>query len=1006
MNKISLPQKNTQYIYCNTSYNIINNTLSNKVKGLTYNSSINNYNNININELNEDKYISNSKYIKKNGNIKDIELNKTKIITFFSCNNIRKYIPFSSREQKIMKNTFFFHNNNENKTINQTNENNSKENNNNIFPLNEGNKNILLTNRIYHKNYGRQNYSISTKMVPPSLNEINNINSFSVRCKIYQTPKNLFLSKKDEKRIKPEFNEKTKYRKIFNENIVKEDINEKNKTLEKNGYDSYINIHKKPNNNYIKLDSRGCITPFLSNRFTKKLDQYKIKVSEKNLNKNNINIETNIKNNNNEHKRKLNYKYQVNKNLKNKTVKNENTINIKETNKIDFLTNFDENELNTLILQRNTHEPNKENLNLISNKVLITDNFDDIDTKLYSDRCTYYDNRKIQNNLFLSHLENSKRPLNKKTTINNNTDLFQENKENINTNSKYIQDSILINDDPANILNFNLNIRQKISKIKNIAQNDINNSTFANNNLKKKNVKEKANMINNSDIIKETFILKNRMKQDELGNNINLEIKDYKIKEVQNISLVKKKMNEISKLKGELNFLKNKAEIKNNNNSEKSKKVINKTFKTHIIKTNDKSNTNINNLKINNQKSIITNPKKITNKKPNLSKDLNNTNFDLFLKGSNLLNDNNKKLYSQQSQTTMNTSNLNRLPSNSYKSKHSNLETILEENKCIYSLYYTINPYNKNKNINISSICFDPEDTSFKTKKIIDINFNKNFYGAINRANNANKSIYLIKKEDFFIVTGINCNKFYEYSFKNNKIEQKCDLKYNHSNGGMISYNGQIICLSGNYNKKVEVFFESNNTWIDLPEMQIERSFFSSCIIKNRYIFIFFGYNYGNNKYLDSIEFFDILKFNLNIINQNSQKVNNIYWRYLNYNYFNSNLSDININLIGAIAINYSNEKIILLGGRNCLNKEKNNGYYQFIFDENDLDGNEVNSYFERIQVKNLKNCFFNFDYKYLEDLKRNNIMNEQSFVAFDNNYNVHLIKLSTMNQEIFHFNK
>ena len=288
MNKISLPQKNTQYIYCNTSYNIINNTLSNRVKGITYNSSIKNYNNMSINELNEDKYISNSKYIQKNGNIKDIELNKTKIITFLSCNNNNNYIPFSSREQKIMKNTFFFHNNNENKTINQTNENNSKENNNNIFPLNEGNKNILLTNRIYHKNYGRQNYSISTKMVPPFLNEINNINSLSVRCKIYQTPKNVLLSKKDEKRIKPEFNEKTKYRKIFNENILKEDINEKNKTLEKNGYDSYINIHKKPNNNYIKLDSRGCITPFLSNRFTKKLDQYKIKVSEKNLNKNNI----------------------------------------------------------------------------------------------------------------------------------------------------------------------------------------------------------------------------------------------------------------------------------------------------------------------------------------------------------------------------------------------------------------------------------------------------------------------------------------------------------------------------------------------------------------------------------------------------------------------------------------------------------------------------------------------------------------------------------------------
>ena len=1009
MNQICFLKKNTQFKYSNTSYNNINNNISNKTKGLTYISSVKNYNNMSINELNEDKFIYNSKYIPKDVSIKDIKLNKLKNTSFLSCNNIYKYIPFSSRDQQIMKNNFFFHNNKENKTINQTEENNFKENHLNIdkFPLNEITKNNIPTNRIYHKKYERQNYSISTKMAPPYLNEINNINSLSVQCKIYQTPKNVIFSKKNKKIIEPKLNEKTKYRKIFNENILKEDINEKNKTLEKNGYDSYNNIHNRSNNNYIRIDSRDCITPFLVNRFIKKIDNYKIKYSENNLNKKNINTETNIKNDiKNEHKRKMNYINQNNNNFqKDKTVKSQKSIYAKESNKIYFSTNFDElinnNELNTMIHQRKTQAiPNKENI--LSTNVLLSENFDDIDTKFYSNRCTYYDNRKMQNNLFLSHLENSKRLTNANY---NNTDLFQENKENINNNSKYIQDLFLF-DDPSNILHFNLDITQKLSKIKNKnnAQIDINNSTFTANNLNKKNVKIKPSIINNSDMSKENYILKNRMKQDEMGNNINIEIKDYKIKETQNISLIKKKLNEISKLKGELNKLNNKVGIKNNNIGTKERKVI-KQYNT-FIKTKDISNTNINNHKINNKNKIITNSKKITKVKPKQNKDSKNTNFDLFLKGSNLLNDNSQKIYSQQSQTTMSTSNLNRLPSNSYKSKYSNFETISEENKCIYSLYYTINSYNKNENIKISSLCFDPEDASFKTKKIKDINFNKKFYESINKANNVNKSIYLIKKEDYYIVTGANYNKFYKYTFKDNKIEQKCDLKYNHSNGGMISYNEQIICLSGNNNKKVEVFSESNNTWIELPEMQIERSFFSSCIIKNRYIFIFFGYNYGNNKYLDSIEFFDILKYNMNIINQNSQKVNNVYWRYINYNYFGSNPSHININLIGAVAINYSNEKIILLGGKNCLNKENNNGYYQFIFDENDLEGNEINSYFERIVVKDMKNCFFNFDYKYLEELKRNNIMNEQSFVAFDNNYNVHLIKLSTMNEEIFHFNK
>ena len=86
--------------------------------------------------------------------------------------------------------------------------------------------------------------------------------------------------------------------------------------------------------------------------------------------------------------------------------------------------------------------------------------------------------------------------------------------------------------------------------------------------------------------------------------------------------------------------------------------------------------------------------------------------------------------------------------------------------------------------------------------------------------------------------------------------------------------------------------------------MNIERSFFSSCIIKDRYLFVFFGYNYQNKKYLDSIEYLDMLEYNLNLINNNSQKCDSNSWRYLKYNYFNSNPKDIKINLIGALAFN------------------------------------------------------------------------------------------------------
>ena len=79
-------------------------------------------------------------------------------------------------------------------------------------------------------------------------------------------------------------------------------------------------------------------------------------------------------------------------------------------------------------------------------------------------------------------------------------------------------------------------------------------------------------------------------------------------------------------------------------------------------------------------------------------------------------------------------------------------------------------------------------------------------------------------------------------------------------------------------------------------------------------------------------------------------------------------------------------------------------------FDEDDLNRSEVNSYFERIISKNVnssgKKFLFCYDYKYIEELDRNNNMKEHTLAAFDKNYNVHLIKLSTMNHEIYHFSK
>ena len=65
-------------------------------------------------------------------------------------------------------------------------------------------------------------------------------------------------------------------------------------------------------------------------------------------------------------------------------------------------------------------------------------------------------------------------------------------------------------------------------------------------------------------------------------------------------------------------------------------------------------------------------------------------------------------------------------------------------------------------------------------------------------------------------------------------------------------------------------------------------------------------------------------------------------------------------------------------------------------------------SYIEKIKTKgiiNFKNIFFNNNYKYFEDLNQDNVLKEPIFVAFDNNYYVHMIKLSTMNHEVYNIN-
>ena len=78
-------------------------------------------------------------------------------------------------------------------------------------------------------------------------------------------------------------------------------------------------------------------------------------------------------------------------------------------------------------------------------------------------------------------------------------------------------------------------------------------------------------------------------------------------------------------------------------------------------------------------------------------------------------------------------------------------------------------------------------------------------------------NIFLNLKNKLFIVTGSNFNMFFFYDPIKNQIYRLPSLKENHCRGGLIyiKYFNSILCISGKYTKKVEVFklddFNINN---------------------------------------------------------------------------------------------------------------------------------------------------------------------------------------------------
>ena len=226
----------------------------------------------------------------------------------------------------------------------------------------------------------------------------------------------------------------------------------------------------------------------------------------------------------------------------------------------------------------------------------------------------------------------------------------------------------------------------------------------------------------------------------------------------------------------------------------------------------------------------------------------------------------------------------------------------------------------------------------------------------------------------------------YIYDSINKTMNKLSELKYNHSNGNLIFYENNLICLSGDYTKSVEIYYINKNTWNNMPDMLNERSSSGVCILDNKYILNLFGYNMPNQKYLDNIEYFDMTnKF------EPSWKClycNNFVLKIKNFFCFNNN------------------NKIIIVGGNkyNENDKEKvkyNNNFIKIIFEDQNLENNK-NIKIEEL-IGKIKDINKNKNYLFTDIGKKYLNKKEIYYQVFDNKYNCHIFKGNNNIHEIFY---
>ena len=862
-------------------------------------------------------------------------------------------------------------------------------------------KKRLQNPNVMYNTYVKRENNFQSKINTPeiNLNKIANISdNFSNGEKKTLTSNNFKTDKEDFKKNLLDFGFNTEYNRTFRPN------NFNNKSINLN--EDYMNVRN--DNKNLTLDKyENSSKSFLESE----LNSYNSSQNGGDKENNRINNKQKLYNNKYINKIgndkflsdiNINNKYNLNdsNNINNTEPKETNQNLNKEKNEKNINSNFSKTNFNTKIENKR-----KE---LLESKDINLDNF----VLTFGAK----GNNEVKN--IITSLKNELQSKNNKVNGNGNTD------ENIN-----------------NIINDYEKLKKKYAtnRLFTGLQNNINNLNGRINNFKENSSKNNTSKLSTSNF--DINIKGELNKNSNEINDLKIELKEAKTKIEELTKLVLNYQKEIKTLKGQLkkskrenldnskiNTINNISTSNNNSISNKTKigknsfiiKIPDSLIKRRIKKDNQSRNNSLNemtNSNLNNQENYEINTlldltdntykkslfKNNSNNFNNISNISNKTNSN-YLTNNNISNNNignykpNNDIYTKKITTTMR-KKFRKSASQKINKINPNIYIKPKDSKRISKLLYTI--FTKNDKIKLLS--FDMRKHKFKEVNFIDsdgfeLDYKESFLK--NKENNINICLNNEKNNDFYIVTGTNSDKLYKYDKETNKIKKLCKFENNHSNGCLLYINNKIICLSGNHNKKVEMFSEENNSVINLPEMNIERSSFSCCLVKNEYIFALFGYNLPTQQYLNTIEYYNLSEldnFMYNYININDDE-----WRYLKYK--DNNL--LNLGIKGHICFNYLDEKIIFFGGFNGYKNEAVDCFYQLNLPEN-FNSAEKN-----------ENCYIESLDKKVNDISKNRIyyfgnntgllfnFNKENiyFEAIDTNYYAHILDLNNFKHNIHYF--